>query len=125
MPFAPEDTRVWESSEVMAEFEKIAAETRLLDGGPPEAFQPIPEKEAAEASPSWEDDEPAEAPELPDLGRAMALKEFASRQSALLPALKKIARDLADRKNIKGAYRVERAVAELEAVMAVPAEGGE
>lgn len=124
MPFAPEDTRVWESSEVMAEFEKVAAKMRLLDGGPPEAFQPIPEKTASQDDDAWEEEPTAPAP-LPDLGRTMAVKAFLSRQSHLLPALKKIAQELADSKNIKGAYRVERAMAELEAAMGAPAEGGE
>lgn len=125
MPFAPEDTRVWESSEVMAEFEKVAAEMHLLNGGPPEAFQPIPEKTAgSENDSAWEAEPPVPAP-LPDLEHALTVKAFLSRRSQLLSVLRKIAQELADSKNIKGAYRVERAMAELKAAMGAPAEGGE
>ena len=131
MPFAPEDTKVWESSEVMAEFEKIATDQNLLGGGPPEAFQPIPEKEAGEPAPSWEEESaPAEliqerAP-LPPVEQTFAMKAFASQQETLLEAVKDVARGLADKGNIKGAYRAERAAAELEAIIRrTPAEGGE
>jgi hypothetical protein len=53
MVFAPEDKRVWQESEVMAEFEKIAKETDLLNGGPPEAFQPILETVVASQILDW------------------------------------------------------------------------
>jgi hypothetical protein len=44
----------------------------------------------------------------------------------MIETLKDVARGLADSGNIKGAYRTERAVAELEAIIRrAPAEGGE
>lgn len=122
MPFAPEDTRVWESSEVMAEFEKVAAKMRLLDGGPAEAFQPVAEKTAGADDSAWEEEADRV---LPEKEPPRAEQAFLNRQARLLPALAKIAQDLADSNNIKGAYRVERAMVELKAAMGAPAEGGE
>ena len=126
MPFAPEDTKVWESSEVMAEFEKVAANTNLLGGGPPEAFQPIPEKVAgvSDPDPSWEEETVSDI--MPTAKYAYAIEAFASQQSAMIETVKKIARGLADKCDIKGAYRAERAVAEIETIVRrTPAEGGE
>lgn len=122
MPFAPEDKRAWENSEIMAEFEKVAAESHLLDGGPSEAFEPLPEKEASPSG-EWEEDG-SEAPSAPAV-RSPALEAFERRQAALPTMLMRLARSLADKGNIKGAYRAERAAAEIRAAIEAPAEGGE
>jgi len=85
MPFAPEDKRAWDASEVMAELEKVAAELGTLDGPPPEAFEPLRSKEADDGSwESWEDDGDApaapaqEADDAPGPGEVNGLGEYAS-----------------------------------------------
>jgi hypothetical protein len=127
MPFAPEDVRAWENSEVMAEFEKIALHGDLLGGGPPEAHKPISERPAPEPDPAWEDEPPQrERTALPPLSHAFAMKAFAVRHEDLLEAVRNVARRLAGSGNIRGAYRTERAVADIEAIMRRnPAQGGE
>lgn len=108
MTFAPEDKRAWRNSEVMAEFEKTAMEASLLDGGPPEAFQPIPEKVAEQAA--WEEED---VPELADPGQARRA-ELANHGMRLMGMIEKMAQDLAEAGYVKAAYRLERALAALK-----------
>lgn len=107
MAFAPEDKRVWRESEIMAEFERIAAETDLLGGPPAEAFQPILEKAAAQ--PAWEDEDSRE-PSAASGKRA----ELESLGARLMDEIGKMAQHLASAGRIKAAYRLERALAALK-----------
>jgi len=110
MAFAPEDKRVWQESEVMGEFEKVAREMCLLDGGPPEAFQPIPEKVAAEQS-AWEDEDVQEPPADPGAERRA---ELANHNARLMGTIERLAQDLAEAGRVKTAYRLERTLAALK-----------
>jgi hypothetical protein len=109
MTFAPEDKRAWAVSEVMSEFEKVAKENDLLNGGPVEAYLPIPDKIADEAweDENFEDEAINEEKPLP----------MESEGIALVNSIKSIARKLASDGNIKGAYRVERAFTELNDII--------
>jgi len=109
MDFAPEDKRVWQESEVMAEFEKVAKETGLLNGGPPEAFQPIPEKIAEQGA--WEDEDAQEPPVGLGVARQAGLASYGAR---LMGAIENLAHDLAEAGRIKVAYRLERTFAALK-----------
>lgn len=114
MVFAPEDKRAWQNSEIMAELEKVARATNLLDnpGPPPEAFQPIPEKEAR----SWEEeDEPLAA----DFG-ALREAELSTPRCRLMDEIERMACQLAGAGHIKAAYRLERALAAIKDI----AKGG-
>lgn len=117
MVFAPEDKRVWRESEVMAEFEKVAREMNLLEGGPPEAFQPIPEKTAGQ--PVWEDEDVPEPVADPEAGRRA---EMAMHGMRLMESIGKMAQDLAEARHTKAAYRLERA---LVALKDIADKGGE
>lgn len=110
MVFAPEDKRVWQESEVMAEFEKIAKEMSLLDGGPPEAFQPIFEKVSAEQS-AWEDEDIQKPSVDPEIARRA---ELAGYNIQLMEAIEKLAQDFAEAGHVKVAYRLERTLAALK-----------
>ncbi len=55
MTFTFEDKAAWNSSEIMAELEKIAHETDLLKGPSSDAFEPI--KENDEEDDGWEDED--------------------------------------------------------------------
>lgn len=116
MVFAPEDKRAWRDSEIMAEFEKQAMEMDLLNGGPPEAFEPIPEKTAEQDS--WEDEDVQEPEKETDTAK---LAELASHGARLMDAIEKMANDLAKAGRVKAAYRLERALAALKDIAA----GGE
>jgi GNAT superfamily N-acetyltransferase len=119
MAFAPEDKRAWRDSEIMAEFEKVALETSLLDGGPPEAFQPIHEKVATEQN-TWEDEDIQELPTA-DLGVSRHA-ELAGYGAQLMETIEKMAQDLAEVGRVRAAYRLERTLAALKDITNI---GGE
>ncbi len=107
MAFAPEDRRAWQDSEIMAEFEKMAKEANLLGGPPSEAFEPIPERIAAQ--PTWEDEDTQE-PSDPADGRHA---QFAEQGARLAESIARMAEDLALAGHVKAAYRLERALAAI------------
>jgi hypothetical protein len=111
MAFSPEDKRAWLDSEVMAEFERVAAGTDLLGGGPPEAFQPIPEATAGRAEPGWEDDDVPEPEADTGLGQRA---ELAGHGARLMDGIGRMAQDLAEAGRTSAAYRLERALAALK-----------
>lgn len=123
MSFAKEDKAAWLSSEIMQEFEKIAREQGVLDGPPPEAFLPIG-KEAQpeeEEDPGWEDESQGDFED--------ALEEFESDANDLqsefhlaynenlFSNLEKLAHQLAEKSNIKAAYRVEQTLFKLKDIL--------
>jgi len=114
MAFASEDKRAWQESEIMVEFEKIAKEMNLLEGGPPEAFQPIFEKIAIEQN-TWEDEDIQDL--LADPG-AVKRVELASHGVRLMGAIEKLAQKLAETGRVKAAYRLERTLAALKDTIA-------
>jgi hypothetical protein len=131
MVFSKEDNSAWESSEVMRELEKMAEE--VLQGTPPEAYEPIPEE-------SWEEESEEEteseelrececAPDAPTIydGKVCAVcggerkKEEGLAEEmqaaygyALIGKLEKLASQLAEASKIKAAYRIERTIEELK-----------
>ena len=107
--FAPEDKRAWFDSEVMAELEKVAKETNLLGGPPKEAFEPIPEKTAAQ--PVWEDEDVPEPPTDPGADKRM---ELAAHRAWLIGTIERMAQNLAGAGRVKAAYRLERTLAALK-----------
>lgn len=122
MSFSKEDKAAWLDSEVMKELEKVAQRDNVLDGPPPEAFEPLPLKKKSkedkeEEEKVWEEEEPMERfnealEEFEKPGLVAELKTAYDKM--LLGNLEKIANKLADSKNVKAAYRVEMALHELE-----------
>ena len=123
MTFSKEDTAAWMNSEVMQELEKIAA-VGGLDVSE-EAFQPIEEETL------WEEEDDTE--KLVD-----AVEEFqkgdeesdedvatkdpvdellAAHQKNLVGAIEKLSWQLADKSKIKAAYKVERVLQNIKALM--------
>jgi hypothetical protein len=104
----------------MQEFEKIAREQDVLNGPPPEAFQPIGENKKEDES--WEDEG--------DMGRFKeALNEFESEKpndlktelrmaynNNLFSSLEKLANQLIEESNIKAAYEVEQTIEKLKEI---------
>jgi hypothetical protein len=122
MTFSKEDKAAWMNSEVMHELEKIA-----LAGGlevSEEAFQPIEEEE-------WEDEDDTEkfvdAVEKfqegdEKLGEDAPTKDpidelLAAHQKILTDAIEKLSWQLADRSRVEAAYKVERALQNIKALM--------
>lgn len=102
MTFSKEDNAAWESSEVMSELEKFADE--ILNPSP-EPYLPVEEE-------SWEDEEEQKVDEKVELSDDV--EEDLCLANDLIDNLKKIAEQLADKSNIKAAYRVERTIQELK-----------
>jgi len=113
MVFAPEDKRAWQNSEVMAELEKLAKETDLLGGPPPEAFEPISEQTPEQET--WEDED---APLVVDSSAKEA--ELLAIRHQLMDEIERMAHQLAEAGRIKVAYRLERALATIKDI----AKGG-
>lgn len=128
MVFSKEDNRAWESSEVMRELEKMAAE--VLEGPSIEAYEPIEEQ-------LWEEETSAEPEELPECecapgtptmydgkicavcGRKKKEGKFEEEMHSaygqtLINNLEKMASSFAENSKIKVAYRIEQAIAELK-----------
>lgn len=117
MTFSREDRAVWEKSEVMQELEKLADEVL---SPPAEAYQPI----ATEEEKSWEDEDWSDEEKLADAATEMLENDDSFEKelrvaynNRLLSRLEKIAEQLADQSNIKAAYRVERTIQELKALL--------
>jgi len=122
MSFSKEDKAAWLDSEVMKELEKVAQKDNVLEGPPPEAFEPLPlEKEAKvtkeEEEKFWEEEEPMKRFDeaLEQFEKPTLVAELKTAyDKMLIENLEKIANELADGKNVKAAYRVEMALHELE-----------
>jgi hypothetical protein len=122
MSFVKEDKAAWLNSEIMQEFEKIAREQDVLNGPPPEAFQPIGENENDKEDELWEEEENMDK-------FKEALNEFESEKSNdlktelrmaynnnLFSSLEKIADQLINKSNIKAAYEVEQTIEKLKKI---------
>ncbi len=115
MSFAKEDKAAWLSSEIMQEFEKIARENDVLSGPPQEAFQPI-----GNENKSWEEEEdvinkePIEKLEL-DADDIKTELRMAYNKN-LFSSLEKLARQFAEKSNIKAAYRIEQTLHKLKEI---------
>lgn len=118
MTFSKEDRAAWENSEIMQEFEKLAEDVL---NPPAEAYQPIPEKEEK----AWEEEDWSDEQKLVDAAEELSNQDDDSFEKELrvaynerlLSRLEKIAEQLADKSNIKAAYRVERTIQELKTLM--------
>lgn len=118
MTFSKEDRAAWENSEIMQEFEKLAEDVL---NPPAEAYQPIPEKEEK----VWEEEDWSDEQKLVDTAEELSNQDDDSFEKELrvaynerlLSRLEKIAEQLADKSNIKAAYRVERTIQELKTLM--------
>lgn len=115
--FSKEDMAAWNASEIAKEFERIAAEKNLLNGPPPEAYLPIDEEEK-EMEKSWEEETDEER--LEDAAKEILNEEeklpeevaFAS--TKLLNNLQKLADAFVDKRRIKEAFCVERAILQIK-----------
>jgi hypothetical protein len=114
MSFSKEDKAAWLDSEIMKELEKIAEKENILEGPPPEAFEPLSlkeeEKEEEKEEKVWEEEEVAERfDEAVEEFSEPTLKDElrTAYDKLLLENLEKIASELANSKNVKAAYRVE------------------
>jgi len=121
MTFSKEDKAAWMDSEVMRELEKIAMEGGLEVSE--EAFQPI-EEEAL-----WEEEDDTgklidaveefqgEEPEAYLLTEDPVDKLLAAHQGKLVDVIQKLSWQLADKSKIKAAYKIERALQNIKALM--------
>jgi len=118
MPFAPEDKRAWQDSQVMAELEKLAKETGLFAGPPPEAFEPIQLKEAEEV-PTWEEDEEqrADVPDPLGVGEITGLEAA----KAVKDGLEALANNLVSAGRMREAHMVERTLSGIHKTAQFPA----
>jgi len=104
MSFAPEDKRAWQDSQVMAELEKIAKDTGLLNGPPKEAYEPISLKAASDTS-EWEDEEERQqAPSALGVGEINGLEAA----KAVTDGLEALASNLVSADRFREAHLVER-----------------
>lgn len=116
MTFSKEDLAAWENSEVMQEFAKLAGD--LLNPSP-EPYQPIVIDEK-----SWEEEDWANEKKLVDaagelLGDNSTFEEElkSAYNNRLCFQLRKIAEWLEDKNNIKAAYKVERAIQNIQTLL--------
>lgn len=114
MTFSKEDRAAWNDSEVMQELEKLAD---LMDP-PTEAYQPV------EVNPdSWEDENWSDEEKLVDAADELINPNSFEKEmriaynNRLIFKLEKIAEHLADKSNIKAAYRVETAIQKLRVLL--------
>jgi len=118
MTFSKEDQAAWENSEIMQEFERFADDVL---NPPAEAYQPI----SIEGQKTWEEEDWSDEKKLIDAADELLNANDNSFEEELCVAynkkllygLEKLAEQLADKSNIKAAYRVERAVQELKALL--------
>lgn len=118
MTFSKEDRAAWENSTIMQEFEKFADDVL---NPPAEAYQPI----AIEGQKTWEEEDWSDEQKLIDAADELLGKGNDSFEEELhiaynkklLYRLEKLAEQLADKSNIKAAYRVERTVQELKTLL--------
>jgi hypothetical protein len=116
MTFSKEDQAAWENSEVMRELEKLADD--VLNPSP-EAYQPISIDEK-----SWEEEDWVDEKKLTDaaselLGNENSFEEElkSAYNNRLCLQLEKIAEWLEDKNNIKAAYKVERSIQKIKALL--------
>ena len=131
MVFSKEDKVAWKSSETMREFEKLAGE--ILNPNP-EAYMPI-----EETGPSWEEESfeedysPKECQctvdtsslydgkicsECGGLKNASMQEEMQEAfAKSIIENLQKLASNIAEKSNIKVAYRIEQTVEELKNII--------
>jgi len=127
MSFSKEDTAAWKDSEVMRELEKLAIDTDLLE---------------TEEEPSWEDESDEEkltdaveefsgpeeelqetTSELPETepketsDEDLVTELLATYNKNLLYNIEKLSHILADKTNIKAAYKVERTIQNIKALL--------
>jgi hypothetical protein len=113
MTFSREDHAAWENSEIMQELEKLADDVL---NPPAEPYQPIEQ--------AWEDEDDDEQ-KLIDAADALLNEDDdaferemrVAHNERLISRLEKLAEWLADKQNKKAAYRVERTVQELKALL--------
>ena len=117
MSFAPEDLRAWKNSEVMIELEKVAKDALLLEGGPPEALQPIPEGQASLENEERVWEEEGDADKAADDPLPEEMGAFAVKEAELVMVIRSMARKFADAGQTKVVYRLERTLAELDEVI--------
>lgn len=125
MTFSKEDKAAWQDSEIMREFERIAMEQNVLNGPPPEAFQPVGEEEDEEELWEEEDNEDKLLSAVNELGIAeeeqsddttLSSELLKMHTSRLLENLKKVASNLAVNSKMRVAYRIERTIYNLQAL---------
>lgn len=125
MTFSKEDKAAWQASEIMAELEKMAMNGEI--DLPDEAFLPVGEEEDSDEE-EWEDEELAKqlgtaADELSgdeedeDVINEEEAELLESLNSNLFDQISKISCELADKSNIKGAYKVERALQSIKTLL--------
>ena len=116
MTFSKEDRVVWERSEVMQELEKLADDVLNPSA---EAYQPIVMGEQK----AWEEEDWSDEDRLVDAADKLLNEDSFEKElhvaynERLISRLEKLAEQLADQSNIKAAYRVERTVQELKALL--------
>jgi hypothetical protein len=131
MIFEKEDRQAWMDSEVMREFERIAAEQDILAGPPPEAFEPVGVEEETE-EPEWEEEEGdmgkledaltefegGEDLESPEKGTRETLEEMLGEAYGenLAKDLRKLANSFATDSKMRVAHRIERCIYELQSL---------
>ena len=130
MPFSKEDKLAWNDSEIMQELEKIALETDIFDP-PKDALSPI-KPQGEDEDEAWEDEidkldkanviadplEDSEKPKESEEDPENVHDEFLqAHTSLLLSNLEKLAYNLSGSDDIKSAYRVERAIQNVKALL--------
>jgi hypothetical protein len=113
MTFSKEDKAAWLDSEVMSELEKLSGD--VLNGPPAEAFQPIKHEES-----TWEEENLEEqlVTAVDKFNEPTFEEEIhIAYNKSLFKNLEKVAHNLSDKSNIKAAYRVERSLNELKALL--------
>lgn len=115
MTFSKEDRAAWEDSKIMKELEKFADEILHPSN---KAYEPI-----EEVRKDWEEENLTDEEKLVDAAEQL-LKENSFEEelriaynNQLIYKLEKLAEDLADKSNTKAAYRIERTIQELKALM--------
>jgi hypothetical protein len=108
MTFSREDRAAWENSEIMKELEKYAEDV-LVPEEPEESWE----------EEDWEDPEEEELIDAVDEFNEPSLEEELSiaHHKMLLVKLNRLAEHYADESNIKVAYRIERAVQNIKALL--------
>jgi hypothetical protein len=121
MTFSKEDKSAWQASEIMQELEIIARNNGI--DIPEEAYKPLLDKETEESS--WEEeDENVEklidaVVKFEDEDKEDEEKKeiFSSYNKELLDNIEKISYQLADKSSIKAAYRIERVLQNIKALL--------
>jgi len=123
MSFSKEDKAAWNNSEIMQEFEKIAAEMEIFNGPPEEAYLPI-----KNADDDWEDEinDDVENKNIEAENKKEDFLKIAEFEKNLLEKkktvddklindLRTLSEKLISKRKIEAAYKVERAILDIEA----------